>query len=114
MFALLLLVSFLPIQASGQTLKVKKNQMKGKKSNEHKKSKKFPPAVEMEDEDSASVSSSVKRGKTESKKRKIEDSISVSPSKQETVSPVKKMKRDESKDLALCRYGLSVLILDFI
>uniref|UniRef100_A0A670YV29 Bromodomain adjacent to zinc finger domain 2B n=1 Tax=Pseudonaja textilis TaxID=8673 RepID=A0A670YV29_PSETE len=96
-------------KASGQTLKVKKNQMKGKKSNEHKKSKKFPPAVEMEDEDSASVSSSVKRGKTESKKRKIEDSISVSPSKQENVSPVKKMKRDESKDLALCSVLLSEL-----
>uniref|UniRef100_A0A8C5SJ08 Bromodomain adjacent to zinc finger domain protein 2B n=1 Tax=Laticauda laticaudata TaxID=8630 RepID=A0A8C5SJ08_LATLA len=96
-------------KASGQTLKVKKNQMKGKKSNEHKKSKKFPPAVEMEDEDSASVSNSVKRGKTESKKRKIEDSISVSPSKQENISPVKKMKRDESKDLALCSVLLSEL-----
>ncbi|XP_070587689.1 bromodomain adjacent to zinc finger domain protein 2B isoform X7 [Erythrolamprus reginae] len=96
-------------KASGQTLKVKKNQIKGKKSNEHKKSKKLPSTVEMEDEDLASVSSSVKRGKTESKKRKIEDSISVSPSKQETVPPVKKMKRDESKDLALCSVLLSEL-----
>ncbi|KAK9410656.1 bromodomain adjacent to zinc finger domain protein 2B-like [Crotalus adamanteus] len=96
-------------KASGQTLKVKKNQIKGKKSSEHKKSKKFPPPVEMEDEDSASVSSSVKRGKTEAKKRKIEDGISVSPSKQESVSPVKKMKRDESKDMALCSVLLSEL-----
>ncbi|XP_044274014.1 bromodomain adjacent to zinc finger domain protein 2B isoform X9 [Varanus komodoensis] len=96
-------------KASGQALKVKKNQMKGKKCNEHKKGKKLPLAVEMEEDDSASTSSSVKRGKMDSKKRKIDENISVSPSKQESVSPVKKAKRDESKDMALCSVLLSEL-----
>uniref|UniRef100_A0ABM5EZW0 Bromodomain adjacent to zinc finger domain protein 2B isoform X11 n=1 Tax=Pogona vitticeps TaxID=103695 RepID=A0ABM5EZW0_9SAUR len=96
-------------KASGQTLKVKKNQIKGKKSNEHKKGKKVPLAGDPEEEDSASTSSSVKRGKVDSKKRKIDENISVSPSKQESVSPVKKVKRDESKDMALCSVLLSEL-----
>ncbi|XP_061464684.1 bromodomain adjacent to zinc finger domain protein 2B isoform X10 [Rhineura floridana] len=96
-------------KASGQTLKVKKNQIKGKKSNEHKKGKKLPLTVEMEEDDSASTSSSIKRGKMDSKKRKMDENISVSPSKQESVSPVKKAKRDESKDMALCSVLLSEL-----
>ncbi|XP_062972586.1 bromodomain adjacent to zinc finger domain protein 2B isoform X9 [Elgaria multicarinata webbii] len=96
-------------KASGQALKVKKNPMKGKKSNEHKKGKKLPLMVEMEEDDSASTSSSVKRGKMDSKKRKMDENISVSPSKQESVSPVKKAKRDESKDMAICSMLLSEL-----
>lgn len=85
-------------------MKVKKNQIKGKKSNEHKKGKKMPLTGDLEEEDSASTSSSVKRGKVDSKKRKMDENISVSPTKQESVSPVKKAKRDESKDMAICRY----------
>ncbi|XP_042303068.1 bromodomain adjacent to zinc finger domain protein 2B isoform X7 [Sceloporus undulatus] len=96
-------------KASGQTLKVKKSQIKGKKSNECKKSKKLPLTVQMDEEDSASTSSSVKRGKTESKKRKIDENTSASPSKQESVSPVKKATRDESKDMAICSMLLSEL-----
>ncbi|XP_066468149.1 bromodomain adjacent to zinc finger domain protein 2B isoform X5 [Tiliqua scincoides] len=96
-------------KASGQTLKVKKNQIKGKKSNEYKKGKKLPLSAEMEEEDSATTSSSIKRGKVDSKKRKTDENISVSPSKQESVSPVKKAKRDESKDMAVCSLILSEL-----
>nr|XP_060633527.1 bromodomain adjacent to zinc finger domain protein 2B isoform X4 [Anolis sagrei ordinatus] len=96
-------------KASGQTLKVKKNQIRGKKSNENKKGKKLPLTVEVDEEDSASTSSSVKRGKVDSKKRKTDENLSTSPSKQETVSPVKKAKRDESKDAAMCSMLLSEL-----
>ncbi|XP_060633625.2 bromodomain adjacent to zinc finger domain protein 2B isoform X15 [Anolis sagrei] len=96
-------------KASGQTLKVKKNQIKAKKSNENKKGKKLPLTVEVDEEDSASTSSSVKRGKVDSKKRKTDENLSTSPSKQETVSPVKKAKRDESKDAAMCSMLLSEL-----
>ncbi|XP_053116491.1 bromodomain adjacent to zinc finger domain protein 2B isoform X16 [Hemicordylus capensis] len=96
-------------KASGQTLKVKKNQIKVKKSNEHKKGKKLPLTIEMEEEDSATTSSSIKRVKTDSKKRKLDENISLSPSKQESVSPVKKAKRDESKDMAICSVILSEL-----
>nr|XP_016852359.1 PREDICTED: bromodomain adjacent to zinc finger domain protein 2B isoform X11 [Anolis carolinensis] len=96
-------------KASGQTLKVKKNQNKGKKSNECKKGKKLPLTVEVDEEDSASTSSSVKRGKVDSKKRKTDENISASPLKQESVSPVKKAKRDESKDAAISSMLLSEL-----
>lgn len=61
--------------------------------------------VEMEEEESATTSNSIKRGKTDSKKRKMDENVSVSSSKQESVSPVKKAKHDESKDMALCRYS---------
>ncbi|XP_015267019.1 PREDICTED: bromodomain adjacent to zinc finger domain protein 2B [Gekko japonicus] len=96
-------------KASGQTLKVKKNPLKGKKSNDHKKGKKLPLMVEMEEEDSATTSNSIKKAKTDSKKRKIDENVSVSSSKQESVSPVKKAKHDESKDMALCSVILSEL-----
>nr|XP_056717572.1 bromodomain adjacent to zinc finger domain protein 2B isoform X6 [Euleptes europaea] len=96
-------------KASGQTLKAKKNPIKGKKSNDHKKSKKLPLMVEMEEENCATTSNSIKRGKTDPKKRKIDETVSVSPSKQDSVSPVKKAKRDESKDMALCSIILSEL-----
>lgn len=89
-------------KASGQTLKIKKLQIKGKKSNEQKRSRKL--AGETEDEDSATTSAALKRGKTDPKKRKMDENVSVSQLKQENCTAVKKPKRDgDSKDLALCR-----------
>ncbi|KFQ33982.1 Bromodomain adjacent to zinc finger domain protein 2B, partial [Merops nubicus] len=94
-------------KASGQTLKIKKLQIKGKKSNEQKRSKKF--AGDTEDEDSATTSASLKRGKTDPKKRKMDENVSVSQLKQDNFTAVKKPKRDDSKDLALCSVILSEL-----
>ncbi|XP_055456943.1 bromodomain adjacent to zinc finger domain protein 2B isoform X4 [Psammomys obesus] len=89
-------------KASGQTIKIKKIHVKGKKTNESKKSKKGNVAGDTEDEDSASTSSSLKRGSKDLKKRKMEENTSISLSKVESVSSVKKPKRDDSKDLTLC------------
>nr|XP_023398681.1 bromodomain adjacent to zinc finger domain protein 2B isoform X10 [Loxodonta africana] len=89
-------------KASGQTLKIKKLHVKGKKINEPKKGKKVPLAGDTEDEDSASTSSSLKRGNKDLKKRKMEENTSINLSKQESFTSVKKPKRDDSKDLALC------------
>ncbi|XP_046318245.1 bromodomain adjacent to zinc finger domain protein 2B isoform X8 [Marmota monax] len=89
-------------KASGQTIKIKKLNVKGKKSNESKKSKKVTLTGDTEDEDSASTSSSLKRGNKDLKKRKMEENTSINLSKQESFSSVKKPKRDDSKDLALC------------
>ncbi|NXO02193.1 BAZ2B protein, partial [Rhinopomastus cyanomelas] len=94
-------------KASGQTLKIKKLQIKGKKSNEQKKSRKL--AGDTEDEDSATTSASLKRGKSDPKKRKIDEVVSVGQLKQENVPAVKKPKRDDSKDLAICSMILSEL-----
>ncbi|NWT05204.1 BAZ2B protein, partial [Mionectes macconnelli] len=94
-------------KASGQTLKIKKLQIKGKKGNEQKRSRKL--AGEAEDEDSATTSTSLKKGKTEPKKRKMDENVSVSPLKQENCTAVKKPKRDDSKDLAVCSMILSEL-----
>ncbi|XP_061860475.1 bromodomain adjacent to zinc finger domain protein 2B isoform X13 [Colius striatus] len=95
-------------KASGQTLKIKKLQIKGKKSNEQKRSKKL--AGDTEDEDSAATTSaSLKRGKTDPKKRKMDENVSVSQLKQENVPAIKKPKRDDSKDLAICSMILSEL-----
>ncbi|NXE24132.1 BAZ2B protein, partial [Ardeotis kori] len=94
-------------KASGQTLKIKKLQIKGKKSNEQKRGRKL--AGDTEDEDSATTSASLKRGKTDPKKRKMDENISVSQLKQETFTAVKKPKRDDSKDLAVCSMILSEL-----
>ncbi|XP_059708374.1 bromodomain adjacent to zinc finger domain protein 2B isoform X19 [Haemorhous mexicanus] len=95
-------------KASGQTLKIKKLQIKGKKSNEQKRSRKLPG--ETEDEDSATTSVALKRGKTDPKKRKIDENVCVSQLKQETCTAVKKPKRDgDSKDLAICSMILSEL-----
>ncbi|XP_037704969.1 bromodomain adjacent to zinc finger domain protein 2B isoform X8 [Choloepus didactylus] len=88
-------------KASGQTLKIKKLHVKGKKS-EPKKGKKVLLTGDTEDEDSASTSSSLKRGSKDLKKRKIEENTSINLSKQESCTSVKKPKREESKDLALC------------
>ncbi|XP_060991320.1 bromodomain adjacent to zinc finger domain protein 2B isoform X14 [Dama dama] len=88
-------------KASGQTLKIKKLHVKGKKS-ESKKGKKVTLPGDTEDEDSASTSSSLKRGVKDLKKRKLEESNSINSSKQESFTSVKKPKRDDSKDLALC------------
>uniref|UniRef100_A0A663FF90 Bromodomain adjacent to zinc finger domain 2B n=1 Tax=Aquila chrysaetos chrysaetos TaxID=223781 RepID=A0A663FF90_AQUCH len=87
-------------KASGQTLKIKKLQIKGKKSNEQKRSRKL--AGDTEDEDSATTSASLKRGKTDPKKRKMDENVSVSQLKQENFTAIKKPKRDDSKDLAIC------------
>ncbi|NXT40629.1 BAZ2B protein, partial [Pelecanoides urinatrix] len=94
-------------KASGQTLKVKKLQIKGKKSNEQKRSRKL--AGDTEDEDSATTSTSIKRGKTDPKKRKMDENVSVSQLKQENFTVIKKPKRDDSKDLAICSMILSEL-----
>ncbi|XP_059872702.1 bromodomain adjacent to zinc finger domain protein 2B isoform X13 [Delphinus delphis] len=88
-------------KASGQTLKIKKLHVKGKKT-ESKKVKKVTLTGDTEDEDSASTSSSLKRGIKDLKKRKMEENTSISLSKQESFTSVKKPKRDDSKDLALC------------
>uniref|UniRef100_A0A8C6A907 Bromodomain adjacent to zinc finger domain protein 2B n=1 Tax=Marmota marmota marmota TaxID=9994 RepID=A0A8C6A907_MARMA len=89
-------------KASGQTIKIKKLNVKGKKSNESKKGKKVTLTGDTEDEDSASTSSSLKRGNKDLKKRKMEENTYINLSKQESFSSVKKPKRDDSKDLALC------------
>uniref|UniRef100_A0A8C5YAU3 Bromodomain adjacent to zinc finger domain protein 2B n=1 Tax=Microcebus murinus TaxID=30608 RepID=A0A8C5YAU3_MICMU len=89
-------------KASGQTLKIKKLHVKGKKTNESKKGKKVTLTGETEDEDSASTSSSLKRGNKDLKKRKMEENTSINLSKQESFTSVKKPKRDDSKDLTLC------------
>ncbi|NWI84582.1 BAZ2B protein, partial [Pitta sordida] len=94
-------------KASGQTLKIKKLQIKGKKSNEQKRSRKL--AGETEDEDSATTSASLKKGKTDPKKRKMDENVSVSQLKPENCTAVKKPKRDDSKDLAVCSMILSEL-----
>ncbi|XP_054371358.1 bromodomain adjacent to zinc finger domain protein 2B isoform X9 [Molothrus ater] len=95
-------------KASGQTLKIKKLQIKGKKNNEQKRSRKL--AGETEDEDSATTSVALKRGKTDPKKRKMDENVCVSQLKQETCTAVKKPKRDgDSKDLAICSMILSEL-----
>ncbi|KAL1785459.1 bromodomain adjacent to zinc finger protein domain protein 2B isoform X1 [Sigmodon hispidus] len=89
-------------KASGQTIKIKKIHVKGKKTNESRKSKKGNIAGDTEDEDSASTSSSLKRGSKELKKRKMEENPSINLSKAESATSVKKPKREDSKDLALC------------
>ncbi|XP_014641418.1 PREDICTED: bromodomain adjacent to zinc finger domain protein 2B isoform X13 [Ceratotherium simum simum] len=89
-------------KASGQTLKIKKLHVKGKKTNESKKGKKVTLTGDTEDEDSASTSSSLKRGNKDLKKRKMEENASINLSKQESFTSIKKPKRDDSKDLALC------------
>uniref|UniRef100_A0A5F5Q1J5 Bromodomain adjacent to zinc finger domain protein 2B n=1 Tax=Equus caballus TaxID=9796 RepID=A0A5F5Q1J5_HORSE len=89
-------------KASGQTLKIKKLHVKGKKTNESKKGKKVSLTGDTEDEDSASTSSSLKRGNKDLKKRKMEESTSINLSKQESFTSIKKPKRDDAKDLALC------------
>uniref|UniRef100_A0A8C3KZT4 Bromodomain adjacent to zinc finger domain protein 2B n=1 Tax=Chrysolophus pictus TaxID=9089 RepID=A0A8C3KZT4_CHRPC len=94
-------------KASGQSLKLKKLQIKGKKSNEQKRGRKLPG--DTEDEDSATTSTSLKRGKTDPKKRKMDESVSVSQGKQENFTAIKKPKRDDSKDLAICSMILSEL-----
>ncbi|XP_059961753.1 bromodomain adjacent to zinc finger domain protein 2B isoform X11 [Mesoplodon densirostris] len=88
-------------KASGQTLKIKKLHVKGKKT-ESKKGKKVTLTGDTEDEDSVTTSSSLKRGIKDLKKRKMEENTSINLSKQEGFPSVKKPKRDDSKDLALC------------
>ncbi|XP_076424672.1 bromodomain adjacent to zinc finger domain protein 2B isoform X22 [Peromyscus maniculatus bairdii] len=89
-------------KASGQTIKIKKIHVKGKKTNESKKSKRGNVAGDTEDEDSTSTSSSFKRGSKELKKRKLEENPAGSFSRGESAASVKKSKRDDSKDLTLC------------
>ncbi|XP_045431466.1 bromodomain adjacent to zinc finger domain protein 2B isoform X14 [Pipistrellus kuhlii] len=89
-------------KASGQTLKFKKLHVKGKKTSDSKKAKKGTLTGDTEDEDSASASSSLKRGSKDLKKRKMEESTSMNLSKQESFASIKKPKQDDSKDLALC------------
>ncbi|XP_044525045.1 bromodomain adjacent to zinc finger domain protein 2B [Gracilinanus agilis] len=88
--------------ASGQTLKIKKLNIKGKKSNEQKKGRKLSLTGDTEDEDSAATSSSQKKGNKDPKKRKMEENVSLNLLKQESFTSIKKPKRDDSKDLTLC------------
>lgn len=67
-----------------------------------------------EDEDSASTSSSLKRGNKDLKKRKMEENTSINLSKQESFTSIKKPKRDDAKDLALCRYYFRFMYSIFI
>ena len=101
---------FFKLKSSVQTLKIKKLHVKGKKS-ESKKGKKVTLTGDTEDEDSASTISSLKRGVKDLKKRKMEENSSINISKQESFTSVKKPKRDDSKDLALCRYYFSFHVL---
>ncbi|NXA41673.1 BAZ2B protein, partial [Eudromia elegans] len=96
-------------KASGQTLKIKKLQIKGKKGSEQKRGRKLSLVGDTEDEDSATTSSSLKRIKNDPKKRKMEENVSASQLKQESFPPIKKPKRDDSKDLAICSMILSEL-----
>lgn len=89
-------------KASGQSIKIKKIHVKGKKTNDSKKTKKGNVTGDTEDEDSASTSSSLKRGSKELKKRKMEETTSLNLSKAESTTSIKKPKKDESRDLALC------------
>ncbi|XP_036042294.1 bromodomain adjacent to zinc finger domain protein 2B isoform X6 [Onychomys torridus] len=89
-------------KASGQTIKIKKIHVKGKKTNEPKKSKRGNVAGDTEDEDSTSTSSSLRRGSKEFKKRKLEENPAGTFSKGESAASVKKPKRDDAKDLTLC------------
>ncbi|KAM5152638.1 bromodomain adjacent to zinc finger domain protein 2B isoform 2-T5 [Mantella aurantiaca] len=94
-------------KASGQTLKMKKANLKGKKNSEPKKGKKA--SGEAEDEDTAATGGSGKKGSKDNKKRKIEENNS-SPSKQEASPASKKSKyhtKDDAKELALCSAILS-------
>lgn len=102
---------FFKLKASGQTLKFKKLHVKGKKNNDSKKGKKGTLTGDTEDEDSASTSSSLKRGSKDVKKRKMEENTSINLSKQESFASVKKPKRDDSKDSALCRYYFNFYVL---
>lgn len=92
------------MKASGQSIKIKKIHVKGKKTNESKKSKKGNMAGDTEDEDSASTSSSLKKGSKDLKKRKMEENTSLNLSKAESATCIKKPKKDECKELSLCRY----------
>ncbi|XP_018408650.1 PREDICTED: bromodomain adjacent to zinc finger domain protein 2B isoform X2 [Nanorana parkeri] len=94
-------------KASGQTLKMKKANLKGKKISEPKKGKKA--SGEAEDEDTAATGGSGKKGIKDTKKRKIEENNS-SPSKQDTPPASKKSKhhtKDDAKELAFCSAILS-------
>nr|XP_033802053.1 bromodomain adjacent to zinc finger domain protein 2B isoform X3 [Geotrypetes seraphini] len=94
-------------KASGQTLKLKKNYNKGKKTNEQKKGRKLSFTGETEDEESAS--NYIKKGAKESKKRRTDENITVNLLKPDNSPSIKKPKiiRDESKELALCSMLLS-------
>ncbi|KAG8432359.1 hypothetical protein GDO86_016848 [Hymenochirus boettgeri] len=93
-------------KASGHTLKMKKANLKGKKSLDLKKSKKSPGDAEVED--TTVTGTPGKKGNKDSKKRKVEEN-SISPSKQESSPSSKKARpaKDDSKDLALCSVILS-------
>uniref|UniRef100_A0A8C5PTC2 Bromodomain adjacent to zinc finger domain 2B n=1 Tax=Leptobrachium leishanense TaxID=445787 RepID=A0A8C5PTC2_9ANUR len=93
-------------KASGHTLKMKKTNLKGKKSSDPKKGKKL--TTDMEDDDPTTTGSLGKKGSKEPKKRKVEEA-GVSPSKQECSPSSKKAKstKEEWKDLNLCSVILS-------
>ncbi|XP_041432063.1 bromodomain adjacent to zinc finger domain protein 2B isoform X6 [Xenopus laevis] len=93
-------------KASGHTLKMKKSNLKGKKSVDLKKGKKSPG--DTGEEDSAGTGTPGKKGSKDSKKRKGEEN-NLSPSKQESSPSSKKARsaKDELKDLALCSVILS-------
>ncbi|XP_069472462.1 bromodomain adjacent to zinc finger domain protein 2B isoform X4 [Ambystoma mexicanum] len=92
-------------KASGQSPKIKK----GKRSNEQKRSRSLSLTGDIEDEDPASLSSPVKKGGKDPKKRKIDENNSINLLKQESSPSSKKPKtaKDASKDLTTCSMILS-------
>ncbi|XP_012826527.1 bromodomain adjacent to zinc finger domain protein 2B isoform X11 [Xenopus tropicalis] len=91
-------------KASGHNLKMKKSNLKGKKSAELKKGKKSPGDTGEEQ----SAGTPGKKGSKDSKKRKGDEN-SLSPSKQESSPSSKKARsaKEELKDLSLCSVILS-------
>ncbi|XP_078537813.1 bromodomain adjacent to zinc finger domain protein 2B isoform X5 [Lissotriton helveticus] len=96
-------------KASGQTPKVKKTLVKGKRSNEHKRGRSLSFIGDTEDEDSSTMGSPTKKGGKEAKKRKADENDSGSQFKQESSPCFKKAKttKDTSNDLAACSIILS-------
>ncbi|KAG2459178.1 BAZ2B protein, partial [Polypterus senegalus] len=102
--------------ASGQSPKNKKLQNRsGKKNSEAKKSKSKSGTGDVSEDDSASTSSTPKKRVKDPKKRKGDEVTSSSQTKQDGSSCQKKSKpaKDNSKDLALCRYlNLEAFMVD--
>ncbi|XP_051867496.1 bromodomain adjacent to zinc finger domain protein 2B isoform X4 [Pristis pectinata] len=98
-------------KASGQSPRSKKFLNRPRKNFEQKKTRRLSGAGVSDEEETASTSSTPKKGSKESKKRKVEDSPSVNSPRLEGPSPTKKWKiiKDSSKDLSLCSIMLSEL-----
>lgn len=98
-------------KASGLSPRSKKFLYRPRKNYEQKKARRLSGAGISDEEETASTSSTPKKGSKESKKRKLEDSPSVNSPRLEGPSPSKKWKiiKDNNKDLSLCSIMLSEL-----